>query len=67
MYENYRTEWEMVVNGDVLDTAGPKHDKVHDVRGADYPGFGWDRVTFLHSSGMFWIYDQNHVDNTPMF
>jgi len=33
-------------------------------------GFGWDRVNFLHSSlydAMFWICDENSVDNRGMF
>jgi len=33
-------------------------------------GFGWDKVKFLHSSfhgAMFWICDENSVDNTGMF
>ena len=33
-------------------------------------GFGWGRVNFLHSSwygAMFWICDENSVDNTGMF
>lgn len=31
------------------------------------PGFGWHRVLFFSSSchsDTFWIYDENHVDNT---
>ena len=33
-------------------------------------GFGWDRVNFLHSSwygAVFWICDENGVDNSGMF
>ena len=37
---------------------------------AECTGFGQDRVNFLHSSwygAMFWICDQNSIDNTGMF
>ena len=33
------------------------------------PGFGWDRVNFLHSSwydAVLWTYDENNGDNTWM-
>lgn len=35
-----------------------------------FPGFGWNRVNFLSSSwykAVFWIQDENNVDNTLMF
>jgi len=34
------------------------------------PGFGWHRVNFLSGSwchAVFWIWDENHVDNLLMF
>lgn len=35
-----------------------------------YPGFVWDRVNFLLSvwySAVFWIWDENNVDNARVF
>lgn len=41
-----------------------------EIKGEHCTVHGWDEVSFLHSNlhgAVFWIYDYNSVDNTPVF